>query len=370
MDTMNVLLIAMIAAAGVQIFYFLFFFIRVAWYRNKTPKSIPLTPVTVVICAKNEANNLRKNLPLILEQEYPQFEVLVVNDNSEDESRNVLYDLSFRYPHLTVRDLTQESRVLLGKKYALTIGLKAAKNEIVILTDADCVPSGKNWLREMRMKFEDNKDIVLGFAPYKKLPGLLNKCIRYETFWSAMQYLSFAMAGMPYMGVGRNLAYRKKLFFSKNVFAKNMNLISGDDDLFINEVATRRNTKVQLSKESFVLSEPKKTWDEWFHQKRRHLTTGKHYRPAHQFFLALLHLSHLVFYLTFILLIVYDTHYQEILGIFGFRYLCMFLIFYPAMKRLNSLDLFLWVPLMDILLNVYYIVMSPSLLKNKTTTWK
>jgi hypothetical protein len=178
------------------------------------------------------------------------------------------------------------------------------------------------------------------------------------------------MAGMPYMGVGRNLAYRKKLFFNKNVFIKNVNLMSGDDDLFINEVATSRNTKVQLSKDSFMLSEPKKAWDEWFHQKRRHLTTGKHYRIIHQFFLALLHLSHIVFYLTFILLIVYDNRYQEILGIFGLRYLYMMLIFYPAMKRLNVRDLFLWFPVMDLLLNLYYFVMSPSLLKNKSAAWK
>lgn len=370
MNTLDVLLIAMAAAAGIQFLYFLFFFLRVAWYKNKTPKSIPLTPVTVIICAKDEANNLINNLPAILEQDYPEYEVLVVNDNSVDESLNVLYDLSFKYPHLTIRDLKQESRVLLGKKYALTIGLKAAKHDVVVLTDADCMPSSRNWLREMRLKFEDNKDIVLGYAPYKKLPGLLNKCIRYETFWSALQYLSFAMAGIPYMGIGRNLAYRKKLFFSKNVFAKNMGLSSGDDDLFINEVSTCHNTKVQLSKESFVLSEPKKTWDEWFHQKRRHLTTGKHYRLVHQFLLALLHLSHILFYLTFILLIVYDTRYEEILVIFGFRYLFMLLIFYPAMKRLISLDLLLWFPLMDLLLNLYYIVMSPSLFKNKPAKWK
>lgn len=370
MYLLDVLMIAMVVAAGIQFFYFLFFFLRVAWYRNKTPKSIPLTPVTVVVCAKDEANNLIKNLPALLEQDYQKYEVLVVNDNSVDESLDVLYDLSFKYPHLTIRDLKQESKVLLGKKYALTIGLKAAKYDIVVLTDADCVPASKNWLKEMRLKFEENKDVVLGYAPYKKYPGLLNKCIRYETFWSAMQYLSFAMAGIPYMGVGRNLAYRKKLFFDKNVFTKNMHLASGDDDLFINEVATARNTKVQLSKESVVLSEPKKTWDEWFHQKRRHLTTGKHYRLIHQFLLAMLHLSHIVFYLTFILLIVYDPRYEEILVIFGFRYLFMLLIFYPAMKRLNSLDLFLWFPLMDLLLNLYYIVMSPSLINKKNTTWK
>lgn len=174
----------------------------------------------------------------------------------------------------------------------------------------------------------------------KKLPGFLNKCIRYETFWTAIQYLSFAMAKLPYMGVGRNMAYKRKLFFSQNIFVKNPGLLSGDDDLFINEVATSSNTKVQLVPGSFVISSPKKTWDEWLHQKRRHISTGAHYRFKHQLLLGLNSLSHVLFYVSLLLLILYSNNLIEILCIFGIRYIIMSLVFIPAMRKLKEQDLF------------------------------
>ena len=367
---LNIIFYVFLTATAIQLFYYLFFFIRVAIYKNKTPRSFPLTPVTVIICAKDEEHNLRNNLSTILEQDYPEFEVIVVNDNSSDETTNVLFDFSFRYPNLVFRNLHQESRVLMGKKYALTIGLKAAKNDIVVVTDADCVPSSKQWLREMRLKFEENKEIVLGYAPYKKLPGFLNKCIRYETFWAALNYLSFAMAKTPYMGVGRNMAYKRKLFFNQNIFVKNPELLSGDDDLFINEIATSKNTKVQLTPDSFMISNPKKTWDEWIHQKKRHISSGMHYKFEHQFLLGMQTLSLVVFYLSFALLIVYSNKQLELLGIIGIRYLIMSLIFFPSMRRLKELDLFFWFPVMDLLLPLYYYLMTLSLFKNNTRTWK
>ena len=367
---LNVILYVFYIAAAIQVFYYLFFFSRVAWYKNKTAKSFPLTPVSVIICAKNEEENLRNNLQAILDQNYPAFEVIVINDNSTDETMNVLFDFSYKYSNLVFRNLQQESRGLMGKKYALTIGLKAAKNDIVILTDADCMPASKNWLREIRLKFEENKEIVLCYAPYKKFPGFLNKCIRYETFWAALHYLSFAMAKTPYMGVGRNMAYKRKLFFNQNVFVKTPELLSGDDDLFINEIATSRNTKIQITPESFMNSTPKTTWDEWFYQKKRHISTGIHYKLRHQFLLGLQTFSLALFYLSFILLIIYSNKQIEILGIFGTRYLIMALIFFPSMRRLKEFDLFIWFPIMDLLLPLYYYLMTPSLLKPNTRSWK
>ena len=371
MDLLSVILYIFYAAAAIQVFYYLFFFIRVSFWKNKTPRSFPLTPMSVIICAKDEERNLKQNLPSILKQDYPEFEVIVINDNSVDETINTLFDFSREFPNLVIRDLTQPSRVLMGKKYAFTIGLKAAKYDTVVVTDADCSPASEHWLREMKLKFEQNKEIVLGYAPYKKLPGFLNKCIRYETFWTAIQYLSFAMAKLPYMGVGRNMAYKRKLFFSQNIFVKNPGLLSGDDDLFINEVATSSNTKVQLVPGSFVISSPKKTWDEWLHQKRRHISTGAHYRFKHQLLLGLNSLSHVLFYVSSLLLILYSNNLIEILCIFGIRYIIMSLVFIPAMRKLKEQDLFFWFPLMDVLLMIYYYFMAPSLFfKNTKRKWK
>lgn len=358
-------------AAGVQVFFYLFFFSRLAFYSTKKKKQATLEPVTIIVCARNEFANLQKNLPLILEQEYePGFEVMVVNDVSYDETHDLLFDLSAKYPHLQYRNIQQESRVLAGKKFALTIGLKAAAYEKVLLTDADCTPVSKQWITKMLSRFLDKKDIVISYSPYKKYKGLLNKFIRFETFYSALQYLSLALARMPYMGVGRNLAYRKKLFFEKNVFVRKPNLLSGDDDLFINEAATSRNTTVQLDKDAFMHSEPKQNWEDWWFQKSRHVSTGRYYKLRHQFFLGLHSLSHLLFYCSLILLLVYSNFYIACGIVFSVRFILQSIVFYGVMKKLDELDLYILFPILDLLFLVYYFRLFPALLKTKHSRWK
>ena len=192
-------------------------------------------PVSVIICAKNEEANLRENLPLIMEQDYPEFEVLVVNDASTDGTEELLRDMKLRYPHLNTTSIVENVHIRQGKKLALTIGIKGATYDWVVLTDADCKPAGRKWLHTMQSNFSRDCHIVLGIGKYDRKKGLLNILIRFDTLYTALQYTGFAMAGHPYMGVGRNLAYRKSLFFNNKGFASHYELESGDDDLFIND---------------------------------------------------------------------------------------------------------------------------------------
>ena len=325
--------------------------------------------ISIVICAKNESIHLKENLPLILEQDYPEFEVIVVNDCSMDDSADYLYAMAARYPKLQIRDIKQGSKLIQGKKYPLTVGIKAAVYDKVLLTDADCSPVSNQWIKLMTASYKD-KEIVLGYAPYQKKEGFLNKCIRFETFYSALQYLSYARAGVPYMGVGRNMSYKKKLFFDNNVFVKRTELFSGDDDLFINAVARGRNTTIQLAKESFMISEAKTTWEDWTNQKQRHLSTARYYRALHKFLLGLLPIAHMAFYAFVILTFVYSSFWQYALALILGRWLIEGVIFYPAMKRLNEKDIFLLFPLFDVLLFVYYIRFASPALVNKTSKWK
>lgn len=326
--------------------------------------------VSVIICAKNESAQLKKNLPLILEQDYSEFEVIVVNDCSEDDSADYLYAMAVQYSKLQIRDIKQGSKLIQGKKYPLTLGIKAASYDKVLLTDADCSPVSNQWIHSMMGTYTNDKEIVLGYAPYEKKEGFLNKCIRFDTFYSALQYLSFAKSGLPYMGVGRNLSYVKKLFFANNVFVKRPELFSGDDDLFVNAVAQGSNTTVQLAKESFMISEPKTTWEGWAHQKYRHLSTARYYRSIHKFLLALLPTVHVAFYAFLILTILYSPFWQYALILLCGRWIIEGLIFYPAMKRLNEKDIFLLFPLFDLLLCVYYIRFISPALVTKTPKWK
>jgi glycosyltransferase involved in cell wall biosynthesis len=238
----------------IQLFYYLYFFIRLAVYKPK-PRSVSQThPVSVIICARDEAANLAKNLPGALVQQYrTTHEVIVVDDNSFDDTKYLLEEYQRTYRQLQVVQLKQEAKLIPGKKFPLSIGIKTAKHEIVLLTDADCVPASEFWIDKMQETFDENTEIVLGYGAYHKKAGLLNKIVRWETFHTALQYFSYALAGKPYMGVGRNLSYKKTIFYRHKGFSAHNNIPSGDDDLFINMAATKKNTKVNIDKDAFLV---------------------------------------------------------------------------------------------------------------------
>ncbi|MFY0254676.1 glycosyltransferase [Chitinophaga sp. 30R24] len=364
------------AVAGIQIFYYLFIFSRVAFYRRKF--NLDRTPdgaFSVIICAKDEELNLQKNLPGVLQQRYhhhmkPGYEVIVVNDNSEDDTKYYLRSIEPGYPHYRHIEIKQPAKFIPGKKYPLSIGLKGAQYDNVLLTDADCKPSSTYWLSIMSQGFEGDKEIVLGYGAYHKKPGFLNKVIRYETFFGALQYLSFAMSGMPYMGVGRNLAYKTALFFKQKGFTSHQHLASGDDDLFVNAAATRKNVGVVIDKQAFTYSEPKQSWKSWFRQKTRHMSTGKHYRFGHKFVLGLFSLTHFLFYPAFIIGLLFPPPLLwYVLGIFGLKVLIQSVITYSAMRKLDESDLFKLSWLMDIFMVLYYIIFTPALLFKSKNRW-
>jgi glycosyltransferase involved in cell wall biosynthesis len=357
------------AAALIQILYYLIYFKRVADYQPAFSAHAQPHPVSVIVCSRDEAGNLTRNLPGVLVQEYPAtHEVLVVNDNSLDESRFVLEELQKRHRQLQVILLEQEAKLIAGKKFPLSIGIKECKHEIVLLTDADCVPASEHWLARMQAAFTPGIEVVLGYGAYYKQPGFLNKLIRWETFHTALQYFGFALAGTPYMGVGRNLSYRKELFFRNKGFSAINNLPGGDDDLFINKVATKHNTAVVLHPDAFTLSSPKKTWKDWLRQKTRHYSTGKHYKPAHKFLLGMYAATLFLFYPLFIAtLIFYDWRWALIP--FVLRLVIQGAVLKKAMHKLQEVDLWRWFPLLDLWMVVYYVIFAPALWKKPANKW-
>lgn len=355
--------------AAIQVFYYLFFFRRLAYYTPAARQQSQQHPVSVIICARDEAKNLALNLPGVLTQSYSStHEVMVVNDNSVDDSKYVLEELQKKYKRLQVIELTQEAKLIKGKKYPLSIGIKEARHEIVLLTDADCVPATENWVYKMQDVFAPGIEIALGYGAYTKEPGLLNKLIRFETFHTALQYFSYALAGKPYMGVGRNLAYRKGLFLRNKGFSSINNIPSGDDDLFINKVATKENTAIVLDPESFTLSKPKQTWSDWKRQKSRHYTTGKFYKTAHKFLLGLYTASFFLFY-PLLALSFFFFDWRLTFIPFGIRFFVQAIIMEKAMKKLKEDDLMPWFWLLDIWMFFYYMLFAPSLWKKPRKNW-
>lgn len=354
--------------ALIQILYYLGVFSRLAWYKPKTVQQ-PLEPVSVIIVAKNEEENLSNHLPLLLNQNHPQYEVVVVNNCSWDKSEELLKEMAAQYPKLRIVTIEEQERYPKGKKFALTLGIKAAKYDTLLMTDADCLPASENWITQMQQAYTPKTELVLGYGAYKKTSGLINYLIRYETFYTALQYLSFALAGSPYMGVGRNLSYRKQTFFKVKGFASHNHILSGDDDLFVNEVATKTNTAISIQPDAFTISIPKETWGEWMKQKRRHLHTGRYYKLGHKFWLTLLNISHILFFVLGISLLVLWQQ-PEITGIiFGVRWLFMFIVFYGAMTRLKENNLIWGLLLLDIFYFAYYLLMGIRTLFSRQKKW-
>lgn len=363
--------IVFIIATVIQLCYWLFVFSKLSFYQpNDFSTKKPEIPVSVIICAHNEAANLEKNLHRILNQNYRFFEVIVVDDNSNDTTQNILLKYHIEYPNL--RSLKVENKAFgSGKKFALSKGIEAAKNEVLLLTDADCIPNSLDWISEMVRPLSNSVKIVLGYAPYFEAKGFLNKLIRYETIHTALQYFSFALIGQPYMGVGRNLIYTKSLYRNADGFKKYNHLLSGDDDLFVNEIATAENVGIIIKKSSFVYSAPKKSWKAFYRQKARHLTTGKHYKLKHKILLGLYSLSHFLHYAAGIVLIILNFSTIFAAGIiYLMRISVVLMLCRPILKKFEENSLLKWYPILDAFFVLYYLIFSPNLMKGNTDQWK
>ncbi|MDZ4793458.1 MAG: glycosyltransferase [Bacteroidota bacterium] len=357
------------AVTAVQVFYYTCFFSRIALYKAPVKTKSQQHPVSVIICARDEDENLARNLPGLLVQSYSStYEVVAVNDNSLDDSKYILQELKKTFKSLNVVELTQEAVHIAGKKYPLSIGIREAKHEVLLLTDADCVPASEHWVEKMQNGYTENTEIVLGYGAYHKKKGLLNKLIRFETFHTALQYLSYALAGTPYMGVGRNLSYKKSLFFKNKGFSSINHIPSGDDDLFINKAATKKNTAVVIDPDALTRSIPKTTWSSWLRQKSRHYTTAKYYKPRHKFLLGLYFATQFVFYPLFVAaLLLYD--WRLAIAVFGVRLLLQGWVLFKSMKKMGEEDLWPWFIFLDMWMFFYYIIFAPALWKRPKKGW-
>ena len=336
----------------------------------KTVLSDQVLPVSVVICARNETENLQQNLPFILNQDYPDFEVVVVNDCSGDGSSHILDHFKTEYPNLKIVTVTESRHFKTGKKFALTMGIKAAKNEYLLLTDADCRPASDQWVRLMQQGFIAGKELVLGYSPYQKTSGFLNTFVRFETVKTAISYLSSALNNKPYMGVGRNLAYTKSLFFGAKGFAAHMHLLSGDDDLFVNQNANRLNTAVQIQAGAYTFSETKTSLGAYYRQKKRHMGVGKYYKRKNRILLTLDALSGFIFFTLLVVLLCLKIEPVIVAGLYVFRLILQCFFYQAIFKKLDAVDLIWKFPFLDLFYYLYLNVFGMVGLVTKNLRWK
>jgi len=367
---LNITFYLFIFVVAIQLFYYLIVFGKFAYAKaqKSSPKRIP---ISVIVCAKNEADNVTKYIPLLAEQDYPDFEIILIDDASSDGTLEIFEEFEKKYPNIRLVKVVNNEAFWGNKKFALTLGIKAAKKEYLLFTDADCHPSSKDWIKEMSAQFTMNKNIVLGYGGYSKISGsFLNKIIRFETMLTAVQYFSWAKIGHPYMGIGRNMAYKKEVFFHVNGFIDHMKIRSGDDDLFINQASNTKNTTICYSPESFTYSEPKTSFKEWFTQKRRHVSTASFYKPFDRTQLAIFYVSQLLFILLPIILLIFLHQWIIVLALIGFRYLFCWITLGYSSAKLKEKDVMYWFPLLEIVLIFTQLNIFLTNIFSKPVHWK
>lgn len=348
-------------------YYFLFS--KFSFHTDTEIAKEPSFPVSVIVCAKNEAANISENIPHILSQDYPDFEVILVNDRSTDKTFEVMEQFAENDPRVKLVNVAENEAFWGNKKYALTLGIKKAVNQRLLFTDADCKPNSNSWIREMTQQLTGEKQLVLGYGAYEKRPGVLNALIRFETVMTAIQYFAYQKAGMPYMGVGRNLAYTSPLFYDTKGFMSHIKLQSGDDDLFVNEAATRTNTAYCYAEKGFTISKPKTTFRSWMHQKRRHVTTANRYKPTHKLLLGLSYVTNLLFWVLLPFCLLF-TAWQAVLLLVSIRIACQYIVIGKGARKLNENNLLPWLPFLEMFLVWLHLSIFIFNSKAKPTQWK
>lgn len=359
-----------VLCALVQLLFLVFHQSSMLWKMKPADESTPLPAVSVIVCARNEEDNLHQHLPKILNQDYPEFEVIVVNHQSTDDSRYILHAFKQEHPRLRVVEIAKNEHLGLGKKLPLSVGIKGAKHEHLILTDADCEPASNQWLKLMAQGFAKGKELVVGYGPYERTKGLLNRLIRFDTAYSAMNYLGSGRIGMGYMSVGRNFGYTKSIYESVDGFKSHYSVLSGDDDLFFQQVAKRGNHTICIDPDSFCYSEAKDTWESWVLQKERHLSASTHYKVIKKLLLGTYPLTLLILLLSFVTLLSEYPYPWLTLSIFSGVVLLKWILQARCFVRLKEKSLAWAIPLFEL---VHFIIIPFLLFKSAQTkkrTWR
>ncbi len=357
----------------VQILYYLVVYGKIAFKKHFTVKlkeNSELPPISVIVAVKNDEYNIKNKLIEILEQDYPVYEVIVVNDASTDETEYVLKGLSAVYRHLKVVNIVENVNKFQGQKFPISIGIKSAKYEHLVLTKADCKPNSFEWLKYIASSFEKNKEIVLGYACIENKKGLLNQLIRYDHAIRAMNYLSFALCKNPYMGEGYNLAYKKSLFYKVGGFIKHYNLSAGDDDMFINQITNSKNTAVVLTTPSFVKYESFRKYKDWIKSKKSNIISKKHFKASHRFLLNLLPISTFMFYLCIAALFFIKIPWLYMVLAFLLKFIIQIIVYYKTFKRLKIKNLFIFAPILEIYQMILNFFLELRIATTKKSKWR
>ena len=342
--------------AAVQLFYVFYFYARFAFKRKKAKlDELKYPPVSVIIAARNESDNLYEHLPTVLSQDYPNYEVIVVNNQSIDDSNWILTAFAHQFKQLKVVELSRSPHLKLGKKLPITLGIKAASHDHFVLTDADCQPLSTQWLKQVMSKLNTKQQLVIGYSPFTKTKGFFNKLVRYDNAWMGASAFSYALAGSAFKANGRNLSYSKELFQKVNGFKSHYAISPGDDDLLLQDAL--RFSKVNISEDpsSFVRSAAPATWSDWLRQKAKYHISSARYSFIKKVLLGIYPLSLILMWISFVALCMNLNYLPLGASIFMGVIAIKWWLQGTCLNRLGEKKLMLFFPIWDL----FYSILMP-----------
>lgn len=342
------LLVSFAAIALVQLIYFWLLFVRLAFYK-KTFEETDEKPVSVVIIANNQYRDVNENLAAFLEQAHRKYEVVLVVDNSEDGTMELAEEFTAKYPHLRIVELTQSLNWFSGRKFPLSLGIKSAYSDLILLTDITCRPANDHWITQMTSAMQPGREIVLGYSSWRTT-SKINKWLRFTAFYDALLYLSAALSGIAFKGIGRNLSYTRELFYRNKGFSAHYTIVAGDDELFVNKTATRKNVSAQLSAASRIDQVRPVTFRQWLQSERARLRIRHYFKPGHRLLIETYNVSLFLFYAILTALVILKAPWISVAAIFALRLISQLILFGLIQKRLHEKNLLLLTPFFEILL--------------------
>lgn len=365
--TLSIVFYFFVACLAIQLIYYIFFLSILL--NNKKEKEYDLKPISVILYVKNSELYLEKNIDYFINQKYPKFEILLVNNASSDNTDIILEKLSEKHKSLRIINVENNESFWGNKKYTYTLAIKAAKYEHLIFSEIDCKPVSENWIHEINKSFSSKKTIILGYKRLLKTSSLFNLIIRFDNLLESIKSFSFTKINSPYSADSRNYAFTKKDFYRVNGFINHIKIKNGKEDLFVKDAKQKYNSAYTLSDESFVESSKSLSFKEWFLNKKNSNLLKRHYSFKNQFLLNAFSFSKVfLYFLTIILLLIHD--WKIILIIFSSYIIFQSVITFIINRKFKETSIFYLSPILDFLLVLFQISIFISNLISKPPNWR
>jgi glycosyltransferase involved in cell wall biosynthesis len=339
-------------------------------------------PISVVIATRNEHDQVRQNLPFFLDQNYANFEVVVVIDDSDKDLVYIMNEFEKRYSNLKIVSFDWARNFFVSRKFAESVGIKSATHDRILLSHISTRPASPEWISQMSNTLSDNKKIVIGYYTLASKTSLLNAFVRFDTFFYTLRYLRAAISGNPFTADSRNLAFDRSLFHETKTVARFYNVNTGDEDMFVNKAATADNTTIEIHPNAFVKGQEAINFGDWFSKKIRHRVLLREFKAANRLGLAIHDWFMALFYLVLFAIFgcsflpttsIFDVPLELLMiagGIVLLKLLAQWIVFKRIMSRFKERGFLLLIPVFDLMKLILLPVLLFVGLFTKRITWK